>query len=114
MLTATIDALRVPSEFGRVEHIVDENVLSRLDVWKTGAEDELERLLRDASLSSSGLSVSEQARVVFVAGAFDGDGGWVTKRSLNTSRGERGQGFSCWSSVDMHVQKSWRGSTRHR
>lgn len=88
--TAILEALRVPGEFGRVEHIVDTNVLTRLDAWKTGAEDELGRLLRDEGLDlrSNGLSTSEQARVVFVAGAFDGEGGWVTTRSLNLSRGE--------------------------
>jgi hypothetical protein len=41
LTTAMLDALQVPSNFGRVEHLVDENVLARLDVWKVGAEDEL-------------------------------------------------------------------------
>jgi hypothetical protein len=60
-----LEALRVPNEFGWVEHIVDENVLARLDAWKTEVESELGGLLRDANLSSTELSVGEQARVVF-------------------------------------------------
>jgi hypothetical protein len=41
MLTmAMLDDLLVPGEFIQVEHAMDENVLTLLDVWKTEAEDE--------------------------------------------------------------------------
>ena len=87
-LDATIDALKVPAEFARHNSIDDGDVLARLDEWKKRAHEDLIRL-RDIVIArnDSELSVGQQARVVFAAAAFDGEGPWVTTRSLNASRG---------------------------
>jgi hypothetical protein len=42
LIMTMLDALQVPGEFGQVEHILDKNVVARLDVWKTGGRTNLD------------------------------------------------------------------------
>jgi hypothetical protein len=80
---AALDALEVPAEFARHEHIVDSDVLARLDEWKNKAYDDL--VLLQNSGATTPPSVSQQAPRIFAAVFRGEDCPWIMQRSLNAS-----------------------------
>ena len=77
--------IRIPSDFARYEKITEDPVISRLEEWKRNAHHILLELR--TTIASSELSLQEQANVISVTAAFDGDGPWITPASQNASRG---------------------------
>jgi hypothetical protein len=85
-LDTVLDSLKVPSDFSRHDRITEDDVLARLDEWKGETHLGLVQL-REIALTGN-LTLRQQAQVVSTAAFFDGEGTWVTARSLGVSQGE--------------------------
>jgi hypothetical protein len=88
-LHTLLQNFQIPSDFVRYENIIDNNVIANLDEWKRNAYhtlSEIRTIIKNLNASSE-LSLQEQANVVSIAVAFDGNGPWITPASQTVSQG---------------------------
>lgn len=91
-LHTLLQSFQIPSDLARYENITDATILTRLNEWKRNAHhtlNEIRTLLRNLNASTD-LSLQEQASVISVVAAFDGNDPWITPASRNSSRGMNG------------------------
>lgn len=87
-LHTLLQSFQIPSDLARYENITDATILTRLNEWKRNAHhtlNEIRTLLRNLNASTD-LSLQEQASVISVVAAFDGNDPWITPASRNSSR----------------------------
>jgi Tti2 family len=99
-LDTVLDSLKVSSDFSRHDRITEDDILARLDEWKGKTHLGLARL-REIILTGN-LTLRQQAQVVSTAAFFDGEGPWVTARSLDASQGEH-----CLHLSPMSLKCQW-------
>lgn len=86
-LDSILKTLAIPPEYGHYDKLVDHDVLARLDRWKANIDDSLVELRDLVNHSSSQFSISDQAVVVSIAAAFQGDAPWNRERARELADG---------------------------